>query len=347
MRDTTSEEPMSPRERVRRTLTFEGPDRAPRDLWTLPAVGLYQKEECAALLRRFPTDFGGARFRYGRSERARGRPGRKGTSVDEWGSVWEAAEDGVVGEVTGPALADWSDFARFRPPYELLDGADLSEVNQSCAETDLFVRGGCCPRPFERMQFLRGSENLYLDLAYGLKEVYQLRDMVHEYYLREWEMWAQTDVDALFFMDDWGAQHTLLIAPEMWREFFKPLYRDYCDLAHQYDKFVFVHSDGHIEAVYPDLVELGVDAINSQLFCMNLEWLAENFKGKITFWGEIDRQRILPFGTVAEVREAVRRVRRLLDDGRGGVIAQCEWGKNNPPENIAAVFETWEEPRDW
>jgi hypothetical protein len=69
------------------------------------------------------------------------------------------------------------------------------------------------------------------------------------------------------------------------------------------------------------------------------------FKGQITFWGELDRQQILPFGTPEEVRAAVRRVRAALDDGRGGVFAQCEWGIGVSAENVAAVYETWLEGR--
>jgi hypothetical protein len=225
-----------------------------------------------------------------------------------------------------------------------LEEADLSEVNKSCAETDKFVKVGTEVRPFERMQFLRGTENLFLDLAYGVREGFILRDMLHNFFLKEMEMWAKTDVDGVSFMDDWGSQNSLLISPKLWREFFKPLYKDYCDILHSHNKFVFFHSDGHIEAIYPDLIEIGIDAINSQLFCMNIEELGRRYKGKITFWGEIDRQYILPFGTVEEVKSAVRRVRKALDTGRGGVIAQCEWGVKDPRENIEAVFEEWEKP---
>jgi uroporphyrinogen decarboxylase len=64
----------------------------------------------------------------------------------------------------------------------------------------------------------------------------------------------------------------------------------------------------------------------------------------VTFWGEIDRQRIMPFGSPGDVRGAVRRVRSALDDGRGGVIAQCEWGVRDPFENVAAVFDEWARP---
>lgn len=336
---------MTSRERVRRCLAFEGPDRAPRDLWLLPGVSIHRSAEVAALLERFPVDFGGVPFQYGQAERAKGEPCRLGRYTDEWGSTWECKEDGVTGEVVEPAIPTWDELRSFRPPMEILDGADLSGVNRACAESNLFVRAGCCPRPFERMQFLRGSEELFLDLAWGEPRVYQLRDMVHDYYVRELTLWAKTDVDAICFMDDWGTQSALLISPVQWRELFKPLYKDYCDIAHAHGKFALMHSDGHIEAIYEDLIEIGVDAINSQLFCMDIEALGERYRGRITFWGEIDRQHILPFGTPEDVRAAVRRVRRALETPGGGVIAQCEWGNKDPAGNVAAVFEAWLEPR--
>jgi len=335
---------MTPRERVIRALEFRRPDRAPRDLWWLPGVEQFRKPELNAMLARYPIDFARPAFRYGQSDRARGTPDRVGAYTDEWGCVWSVAEDGVVGEVKVPPLADWNALVSFTPPWEVLNDADSSETNASCAATDRFVRSSTSVRLFERMQFLRGIEDLYLDLAYLPSELYTLRDMVHEYYLREIELWAKTDVDAVFFMDDWGSQSNLLIAPELWRELFKPCYAAYCQRIHEAGKFVFFHSDGFIEPIIGDLIEIGVDALNSQLFCMDIESIARQFKGKITFWGEICRQRILPFGTRDEVRAAVWRVRRALDDGSGGVIAQCEWGNTDPAENIGAVFETWLEP---
>ncbi|NPV81290.1 MAG: methyltransferase [Firmicutes bacterium] len=332
---------MNPRDRVIKTLRFESVDRAPRDLWYLPGVEMFRKNELDEVLQEFPPDFASPRYRYGKSRRARGIPNVIGEYVDAWGSVWTVAEPGVIGEVKAPPLADWSALDSYTPPWELLEEADLSEVNRSCAETDRFVKVGTETRPFERMQFLRGTENLFLDLAYGTKEVYRLRDMLHEFFIREMEMWAKTDVDAVAFMDDWGAQKALLISPELWRSFFKPLYKDYCDILHSAGKFVFFHSDGNIEVIYPDLIEIGISALNSQLFCMNIEELGRKYGGKITFWGEIDRQKILPFGSTDEVRQAVRRVRRALDTGHGGVIAQCEWGVKDPKENIRAVFDEW------
>ncbi|MBM3290710.1 MAG: methyltransferase, partial [Candidatus Hydrogenedentes bacterium] len=277
---------MTPRERVVRALEFRRPDRVPRDLWHLPGVAQSRAREMEALLARYPIDFAQPAVQYGRSPRARGTPDRVGSYTDEWGCVWNVAEDGVVGEVKAHPLADWGALASFAPPWEVLEDADFSATNASCAATDTFVRSATSVRLFERMQFLRGTEDLFLDLAYLPREVYALRDMVHDYYLREIDLWTKTDVDAVFFMDDWGSQSNLLIAPELWRAFFKPCYAEYCARARRAGKFVFMHSDGFIDPILEDLVEIGVDALNAQLFCMDIESIARRCKGKITFWGE-------------------------------------------------------------
>jgi len=342
---------------VIRAIEFDSPERVPRDLWWLPAVQMTQKEELRAVLERFPMDIGTPDYKAGVSERQKGQPTmvvpgshppialpRRGKYVDEWGSVWQVGEDGVVGEVKEPVLRELPKIRSFSPPWEYLESTDLTEVNRSCADSNQFMLSGICARPFERMQFVRGTENLLMDLAYGTKEIVTLREMVHEYNVKRIEMWLKTDVDGILMMDDWGAKDSLLISPHVWREFLRPLYAEYCDLIHQHHKYVFFHSDGYIEEVFGDVVEMGVDAINSQLFCMDIEGLGQKYKGKITFWGEIDRQRLLPFGEVRETKGAVRRVRAALEDERGGVIAQCEWGKNNPPENVEAVFKAWSSP---
>ncbi|MDP6116233.1 MAG: uroporphyrinogen decarboxylase family protein [Planctomycetota bacterium] len=339
---------MNARERVLRTLDFKPVDRAPRQLWCLPWVGMFANDELKALLNDFPGDFTGPGGVLAQGDRSRGEKGRKGTYLDDWGSVWESAEDGVVGEVKEPPLSDWSALESYQPPWEIVDNANWDAANQAqelnLAGQPMFMLAGSGAQPFERMQFLRGSEALFMDMAYDTAEFRKLLDMVHEFGLKAVEGWARTDVDAISFSDDWGSQTSLLIAPEMWRHFFKPLYRQYCEIIRSSGKRVFMHSDGHISAIYEDLIEIGVDAVNSQLFCMDIEDIGRRFRGRITFWGEIDRQQVLPFGSVDDVTNAVARVRRALDHGSGGVIAQCEWGKNNPAENVRAVFDAWMEP---
>jgi len=333
---------MVSRERVKNVLTFKEVDRLPRQLWNLPGVEMFRKVELDEVRRKYPSDFESPNYTYGAGKRCNGVPNMPGSFTDAWGCTRDVGEPGVTGEVKHSILSDWAALDTYQPPWELIEEADLSKVNRFCSQTDKFVLVGTETRPFERMQFLRGTENLYMDLAYGESEVFRLRDMLHEFFLKEMEMWAATDVDGVSFMDDWGSQKTLLISPVLWRQIYKPLYKDYCDILHSKGKFVFFHSDGNIEHIYPDLIEIGVDAVNSQLFCMNMEEIGEKYSGKIAFWGEIDRQNILPFGNPETVHSAVKRAASaLLKHGRTGVIAQCEWGVKDPVENISAVFEAW------
>jgi hypothetical protein len=90
-----------------------------------------------------------------------------------------------------------------------------------------------------------------------------------------------------------------------------------------------------------DLIAIGIDALNSQVACMGMAELGRRFAGRITFWGEIDRQILLAHGTLAEIEAEVRDVRAHLY-ADGGVIAQCEFGPGAIPENVLRVFETWE-----
>ncbi len=183
---------------------------------------------------------------------------------------------------------------------------------------------------------------MFIDLAEQPAEFFQLLDQIHQFYMKELELWAKTDVDALNIMDDWGAQRALLISPRQWRKIFKPLYKDYIDLAHRHGKYLFMHSDGYTRDILPDLVELGLDAINTQIFTMDIEELGQAFAGKITFWGEIDRQHLLSFASPGDIDRAVRRVKDALYH-HGGIIAQCEFSAGSKAENVYQVYQTWDE----
>jgi len=302
---------------------------------------LARKTELDKVLKTYPPDIGRPELSPGSDDGELLRLSNPGHYTDEWGSIWQIAEPGVVGEVKLPVLSDWSKLDIFSPPWNLVRGRDLTHVNRICDTSDRFMLSSVSARPFERLQFLRGTENVFIDLAEGTNEIRTLNAMVHDFYREDVTGWSKSNVDGVLLMDDWGTNRSLLINPEMWRSIFKPLYKDYCSIIHEAGKYVFFHSDGNIEAIFGDLIEVGVDAINSQLFCMDIERLGRKYKGKVTFWGEIDRQHILPFGNPEDVRMAVHRVRQALDDGNGGIIAQCEWGKDNSQANIEAVFKSW------
>jgi uroporphyrinogen decarboxylase len=335
---------MTSRQRVHKALEFDRPDRVPRNLWQLPiAQAKYGAATMEAFKQRWPDDFSGPGVpNKALRSLCRGDAHAIGQYVDEWGCVFENVQAGVIGEVKQPLLEDWSRLDDLRLPVEAFQ-IDRAAVNRACAQSDKFVQGGCCPRPFERMQFLRGSENLYMDLAEMSSEVCELLGRVHSFFRQELELWAKTDVDALVFMDDWGAQNALLIDPALWRRMFKPLYAEYAQIAHDAGKKILMHSDGHIAAIYEDLIEIGIDAINSQLFCMDIEELGRRYAGRITFWGEIDRQHVLPHGTCADASAAVKRVVENLYQPAGGVIAQFELGPGAKLENAEAIYQTWQD----
>ena len=281
---------------------------------------MFRQGDVDQILAKFPEDITKLDLTYGKGKKEKGTRYKQGeVASDEWGCAWHVAEDGVAGEVKCPPISDVSEIDSLTGPYEILDGADFSRVNKMCAGMETFM-----------------------ELAYVSKAIYKLRDIVHEFFLEEIRRWIETDVDGILFMDDWGSQKSLLISPQLWREFFKPLYKEYCELIHSKGKYVFFHSDGRIEAIYPELIEVGIDAVNSQLFCMDMEKLAKEYKGKITFWGEIDRQHILPFGSTKDVADAVKKVKESLWMSEGGIIAQCEFGLKDPVENIETVFEAWD-----
>ncbi len=333
------------RELVTRCLKFTYPERIPRDLWLLPWASERFSDTVEQIDQNFPSDFVTVDFFYPPSTKVKGDPYRMGTFTDEWGCTFENFQDGVIGEVKKPLVSDIKDWRGVEPPYEQLK-FDIKFAKKMISEfyegTEKFVFANCCPRPWERYQFLRGTENALLDVMTLEEGGTDLLGRIHEFYLKELEFWVEADVDAIRFMDDWGSQNQLLIPPRIWRAYFKPLYKDYCDLAHNHGKFAFMHSDGHISEIYEDLIEVGVDAINSQLFCMNFEELKKRARGKITFWGEIDRQHVLPASNPQVGRDAVRTVAKHLYDPAGGVIAQFEFGAGANPETALAIFDEWE-----
>ena len=332
---------MTPKDLVYKTLNFESPERIPRQMWLLP----WAEKKFEAWTRKIKTDFPDDIVQcpaiYEGSLSHTGGKYSKGNFIDEWGCVFNNAEEGVMGIVSNPRIRDWSDLKNLTPPEAILH-PNTEEVNRFCKSSDKFVYAGGLVRPLERFQFLRTMEQSFIDVLLEEPGYLELLRILHEFYCKEVEAWAKTDIDAIFLMDDWGTQHALMVPPKAFTSHFKPMYKDYCEIARYYGKKVFMHSDGQITDIIDDLIEVGVDALNSQLFCMDLQELGNRFKGRITFWGEIDRQSLLPDGTQEEIREAVREVHKHLY-ANGGIIAQCEFGLGAKPENIYKVFESWDQ----
>lgn len=331
---------MTPRELVQRAVTFRSPERTPRQVWVLPWAEGYHPDALARLRAEFPDDIVAAPGLYRKPLPVEGARYEKGSYVDEWGCRFENIHGGVIGIVRDPVIREPRDYDAFCPPSCTLD-LDTEAINRFCAGTDRFVLAANLVRPFERLCFLRTMEHALVDVLTRPPEFLRFLERMHAHYCAEVEAWAATDVDAIVIMDDWGGQDRMLVSPAAWRRLFKPLYRDYCERARRAGKLVFMHSDGYILDILPDLIEVGVQALNSQVACMGVEKLAR-FRGQIAFWGEIDRQQVLPFGSRDDVRRTVREVWNGLRC-RGGVIAQCEFGPGVEPDNVIEVFRCWQD----
>jgi len=335
---------MDGRERVIRTLEFENPDRIPVDLWTLPATHLKYGKRLDEIMDRNERDI--VSFSGPLDLAYDGRVYKKGGFTDSWGSEWMNLQEGMVGEVKNPVFKEIEKVNSYTPPAGEFKTEwpgfrpGLDEKIKEARGKGKFILGGWVSI-FERMQFLRGTENLYCDLAEQSKEVLKIRDIVVDFYKEYLKAWLETDVDGITFGDDWGSQRALLISPGLWKSFFKPAYKVLFDIIKAKGKYIFVHSDGYIMDLYPEFIEMGVNAINSQLWCMGVENVAEKFAGKITFWGEISRQDILPHGTPEDIKKAAQKMKKHLFVNGGGLIGQSEAGKDVPLENVEAVLTCW------
>lgn len=326
---------MTSRERVIATLNFAGPDRIPLDYWILPRSWTGREAELGTLTAQHPSDIAGAP--YDNPYMGIGTC-NLGSYTDVWGCEWLNLVEGIIGEVKKPVFADYAAMRDFHWPLETLERGWENTAAAITQNRDKFITA-FAGNLFERMQFLRGSENLYVDLAEQNDEVYELRDRLAAFYRAYVERWVTFDVDAIHFNDDWGSQRALLIRPEQWRAFFKPVYKELFAIARDAGKYVFFHSDGYILDIYPDLIELGVNALNSQVWCMGLDNVAP-YAGQLTFWGELDRQRLLPHGTPAQIHAAAREMKARLYRN-GGLFGQCEIDNLTSLENAEAFFTAW------
>lgn len=332
---------MTSRERVRRAIHFDGPDRIPLFHGVLPAAIMEHGQPLLDLLSEYPSDFGQA-FGMPKIEHLP-LEYRSGTNTDGWGVTWENDRDGMLGIPVGHPLADWSAFGRWSPPPNP-DGEWLAGFQKGLEESGhghYAMLGGT--NLFERMQWLRGYENLMCDLALDAEEAYLLRDRIVDHTLEYILEAVKTDADGFHFGDDWGTQLSLITSPSTWRRFFKPAYARMFEPCRAAGKDVHFHSDGVTREIMRDLVDVGVNVLNVQHTIMDIREIASEFGGKVAFRSDLDRQHILPHGTRDEIRAHVKQVAEALGSRGGGLIGHGEIAPDVPLENIRTMLEAWRE----
>jgi len=204
---------------------------------------------------------------------------------------------------------------------------------------------------FEWSYWLRGHENFLVDCLTDVPLAEAILDKVYSFTLKMASENVLAGADIICFFDDTGFQDRLQIPPATWRSLVKPRWRRIFEAVKRLnpDCHIFIHTCGNVEAIIPDLIEIGLDILNPlQPEAMNLDAVVRNYGRDLCFWGSLSNQRTFPFGTPDQVREEVRHRKALF-----GPFWNCILSPSNiltpevPWENIVAFLDEtglWSQP---
>ncbi len=246
--------------------------------------------------------------------------------VDEWGVGWRVVPYTTpygVGHYTEPRghpLADAAALSGYRPPDPNRDElyADSARTLREHAD-EYWIVGVTVTTIFEAAWALRGLERLLMDFIEAPELADEILEIPFRYHLTAARRLARMGVDMVWLGDDIGQQSGMLMSPRHWRRFLKPRMAVLvAELKAINPKLkVAYHTDGCVYAVIPELIEIGIDVLNPvQPAAMDPLRLKREYGRELCFWGSMDEQQTLPFGTPEDVRREVRD--RLATLGAGG-----------------------------
>jgi uroporphyrinogen-III decarboxylase len=236
-------------------------------------------------------------------------------------------------------IADWSELRNYQlPKPEKHTNWEESRKNVATAKSHGKVAWGGTDHGFIflRLTYLRGYENLMLDIAEGRSELDELIDIIEGYWFAVVKRWIELGVDAISFGDDLGLQNALPISPTAWQRYIKPSYQRIFSYCRANDVHVSLHSDGYIVDIIPDLIECGVSRLNPQDLVNGIDNLAKLAKGKVFLHLDIDRQQINVFGKPKEIDAHIFNCIRNLGSHNGGLSLIWYVFPPTPIENIEA-----------
>ena len=197
---------------------------------------------------------------------------------------------------------------------------------------------------FETAWALRGLEQMLIDMVADPDLADQVLDLPYQYHLTAAKRLVEMGVDMIWLGDDVGSQHEMLISPRMWRKFFKWRMAEMIQelKAINPDLKVAYHSDGDIRRIIPELIEIGLDVLNPvQPASMDPAEIKAQYGDRLCFWGTIDEQQTLPFGSPEEVRAEVLERLRTIGQGGGLILAPTHHVQlDTPLENFQAMVDT-------
>ena len=197
---------------------------------------------------------------------------------------------------------------------------------------------------------MRGYTDFYGDLGSNPSMACRLMDRITDLKIDFWDMALEKIgdlIDVIVELDDLGGQDGTLVSPEMYRKLVKPRHRRLFSFIKRKapNSYLFLHSDGSIYDIIPDMIEVGVDILNPvQLSAARMDSakLKKEVGDSLSFWGGgVDTQNILGKATPVDVRNEVRRRIDDLAPGGGYVFAAVHNVQADvPPENFLAMWET-------
>jgi uroporphyrinogen decarboxylase len=265
---------------------------------------------------------------------------------DWWGVGFAVEEEGYFASVN--PLADSKDLDNY--PWPDPNAPLLLEKASKTMEEDAgmhFITPNFGFALFERAWTLRGLDTFMMDMALDPVFTEELLDRILEIQLGLIHRFIDLGVDGGYFGDDYGAQKNMLFSPKMWRKFIKPR------LAQMFAPFreaglpVIMHSDGQIQPIIPDLIEIGLTALNPvQPEVLDHAWLRQSFGNRLAYYGGVSTQTVLPNGSRKDVEKAVQNcIQRLAPEGTGLILAPSHRMMTDIPlENVIALLDAFYKP---
>lgn len=271
--------------------------------------------------------------------------------TDDWGIGWRSQEyetpfgTGWYTEIVEHPLQDDAAIASYQPP-DVNDPALYEEAARVIQEykDEYWIVGVTVTTIFETAWALRGLEQSLMDFVLNPDLAHALMEIPYQFHLTAAKKLVEMGVDMIWTGDDVGGQHSMIISPDTWRTFLKPRMANFiAELkAINPDVKVAYHSDGNIMPIIPELIEIGLDVLNPiQPASMDPADIKKQFGDQLCFWGTIDEQDTLPFGTADDVANEVKtRLQTIGKDG-GLIMGPTHHVQlDTPMENFWAMINT-------